>query len=82
VMRDARRVRTTLDLDPDVLQAAKEIASAQGTTAGKVISNLVRKALEPTAAAKVRNGVPLMPRRPPGSPPVTVKFVEELLDEP
>ena len=25
---------------------------------------------------------PLMPRRPPGSPPVTVKLVEDLLDEP
>lgn len=75
-------MRTTLDLDPDVLQAAKEIASVQGTTAGKVISDLVRKALEPAAAtAKVRNGVPLMPRRPAGSPPITVKFVEDLLDE-
>lgn len=81
-MRDAAWVRTTLDLDPDVLQAAKEIASAQGTTAGKVISDLVRKALEPaTAATRVRNGVPLMPRRPAGSPPLTVKLVEDLLDE-
>jgi hypothetical protein len=81
-MRDDRSVRTTLDLDPDVLQAAKEIASARGTTAGKVISDLVRKALEPAAtSAKVRNGVPLMPRRPAGSPPITVKFVEDLLDE-
>jgi hypothetical protein len=75
-------MRTTLDLDPDVLQAAKEIASVRGTTAGKVISDLVRQALEPAAAAaQVRNGVPLMPRRPAGSPPVTVKMVEDLLDE-
>lgn len=75
-------VRTTLDLDPDVLQAAKEIAAAKGSTAGRVISDLVRKALEPAAASpKVRNGVPLMPRRPAGSPPITVKFVEDLLDE-
>jgi hypothetical protein len=82
-MRDDARVRTTLDLDPDVLQAAKEIASVQGTTAGKVISDLVRKALQPASAPpKVRNGVPLMPRRPPGSPPITIKLVEELLDEP
>lgn len=75
-------MRTTLDLDPDVLQAAKEIAAVRGTTAGKVISDLVRKALEPAAATTtVRNGVPLMPRRPAGSPPITVKFVEDLLDE-
>lgn len=76
-------MRTTLDLDPDVIQAAKEIAAARGTTAGKVISDLVRKALEPSAASpEIRNGVPLMPRRPAGSPPVTLKFVQELLDEP
>jgi len=42
----------------------------------------VRKALEPAASATlVRNGVPLMPRRPAGSPPITLKFVEDLLDE-
>ena len=40
-------MRTTLDLDDDVLQAAKEIAAAKGLTAGKVVSDLVRKALEP-----------------------------------
>ena len=81
-MRDAEFVRTTLDIDPDVLQAAKEIAAAKGTTAGRVISDLVRKALEPArATTRIRNGVPLMPRRPPGSAPITVKLVEELLDE-
>ena len=42
-------MRTTLDLDDDVLQAAKEIAAAKGLTAGKVVSDLVRKALEPVA---------------------------------
>jgi hypothetical protein len=82
-MRDDGSVRTTLDLDPDVLQAAKEIADVQGKTAGRVISELVRKALEPASTTtRVRNGVPLMPRRPAGSPPVTVKLVEDLLDEP
>lgn len=75
-------MRTTLDLDEDVLQAAKEIAATRGTTAGRVISDLVRKALEPAAGTtQIRNGVPLMPRRPAGSPPVTLKFVEDLLDE-
>jgi Arc/MetJ family transcription regulator len=62
-MRDDRNMRTTLDLDNDVLQAAKEIAAARGTTAGKVVSDLVRKALEPVASSRIRNGVPLMPRQ-------------------
>ncbi len=47
VMRDDRSLmRTTLDLDADVLQAAKELAAARGSTAGKVLSELARKGLE------------------------------------
>ena len=52
-------MRTTLDLDDDVLQAAKEIAAAKGMTAGKVVSDLVRKALEPVARP-----MPIYPKRP------------------
>ena len=52
-------MRTTLDLDEDVLQAAKELAVTHGVTAGKMLSNLARKALTPTGPVpKVRNGVP------------------------
>jgi hypothetical protein len=80
-MHDDHSVRTTLDLDPDVLQAAKELAASSGTTAGRVISDLVRKALQPAETPQIRNGVPLMPRRPPGSPLLTSKMVADLLDE-
>jgi hypothetical protein len=74
-------MRTTLDLDDDVLQAAKEIAAARATTAGKVVSDLVRKALEPAAPPRIRNGVPLMPRQAPGTPKMTMALVNELRDE-
>lgn len=74
-------MRTTLDIDPDVLQAAKEIAANRGTTAGKVLSELARKALQPARALKVRNGVPLLPRRPPGHPRPTMTLVNRLRDE-
>ena len=74
-------MRTTLDLDEDVLQAAKELAEVRGVTAGKVVSDLVRKALTPTGPVlKVRNGVPLLPRRP-GQRIMTMKLVNELRDE-
>lgn len=80
-MRDDRPVRTTLDLDEDVLQAAKELAVVHRVTAGKMVSNLVRKALTPTGPVpKVRNGVPLLPRRP-GQEIMTMKLVNELRDE-
>lgn len=75
-------MRTTLDLDEDVLQAAKEIAAARGTTAGKVVSELARKALTPSRTVRVRNGVPLLPRRARGAPRPTMKLVNELRDDP
>lgn len=80
-MRDARRVRTTLDVDDDVLQAAKEIAANRRTTTGKVISDLARKALTSTKSGRERNGVPLMPRRPKGSERPTMEKVNRLRDE-
>ena len=38
-------MRTTLDIDADVLQAAKERARQEKTTTGAVISELARRAL-------------------------------------
>ena len=69
-------MRTTLDLDDDILQAAKELAQSRGMTAGRVISDLVRQALRgPLAAGPTRNGVPLLPPRPAGEPRVTMTRV-------
>lgn len=80
-MFDAGPVRTTLDLDDDVLLAAKEIAANRGTTAGRVLSELARKALAPSRSARVRNGVPLLPRRRRGQPRPTLERVNRLRDE-
>ena len=75
-------MRTTLDIDDDILQAAKEIAAADGRTAGKVLSDLARKGLAPARQkVRVRNGVPLLPPRAPGEPKLTMKFVNELRDD-
>ncbi len=38
-------MRTTLDLDDDILASAKEIARREHTTAGRVLSDLARHAL-------------------------------------
>lgn len=75
-------MRTTLEIDDDVLQAAKDLAANRGTTAGKVLSELARKALEPRSRSRVRNGVPLLPRRPAGGPKPTQELVNRLRDEP
>jgi len=75
-------MRTTLDIDDDILQAAKEIAAAEGRTAGKVLSELARKGLTPVRQkVRVRNGVPLLPPRARGEPKLTMKFVNDLRNE-
>ena len=81
-MLDSPIMRTTLDIDEDVLEAAKELAAARRTTAGKALSDLARRGLAPPAEQQpsVRNGVPLLPPRP-GSRPVTMEEVNRLRDE-
>jgi len=72
-------MRTTLDLDDDVLQAARELAVVRNSTAGKVLSELARKGLQPARTPQIRNGVPLLPHEP--GRIVTIEMVEAALDE-
>ncbi len=52
-------MRTTLDLDEDIAQIARQLAEHRGGTMGQVISELARRGLEPKASPKMRNGVRL-----------------------
>ena len=75
-------MRTTLDIDEDVLESAKELAARRGTTAGRVLSELARIALTPRASAvRKRNGVPVLPKQR-GARIVTPEIVNRLRDEP
>ena len=80
-MRDDPLVRTTLDIDDDVLQAAKEIGAGRRMTAGQVLSELARKGLGTGRATRVRNGVPVLGRRPAGARRPTMTRVNELKDD-
>lgn len=73
-------MRTTLDLDEDVLQAIREIARSKGTTMGQAVSDLIRQALTRRVEAKTRNGIPLFPKQSNGEI-VTLELVNELRDE-
>jgi hypothetical protein len=58
-------MRTTLDLDDDVLRAAKERARREGKTAGQVVSELVRQALTSSSpSARVREQAAVYGLRP------------------
>lgn len=73
-------MRTTLDIDDDVLAAAKELASGQKTTTGKVISDLARRTLTHPAKAPLveRNGFFVLPSR---GGVVTSALVKRLMEE-
>lgn len=76
-------MRTTLDIDDDVLQAAKELAQREERTAGKVLSDLARRGLAappPAAAgkARLRRGVPVIATR---GEIVTLEHVQRLRDQ-
>jgi hypothetical protein len=72
-------MRTTLDIDDDLLLVARQIAAERGLSMGQVISELTREALTPRRAAKTRNGVPLFTPRS-GAKKPHLKLVNTLRD--
>ncbi|MBM3499600.1 MAG: CopG family transcriptional regulator [Armatimonadetes bacterium] len=72
-------MRTTLDVDDEVIAAVRSLARQRGRTMGQVVSDLVRQALAPRPAQEVRNGVPLF-APPPGRGPATMELVNALRD--
>ena len=81
-MYDAAAMRTTLDIDEDLLALVKDLAANRGSTAGKVITELARKGLQPAEEPVIRNGVRLLPKARSGAPPTTLELVNRLRDEP
>jgi hypothetical protein len=75
-------MRTTLDIDEDVLTAAKQLAKKRKSTAGEVISDLVRQALTKSSNAdeepRYRNGFRLLPRT---GTIITSEMVKKWLEE-
>ena len=81
-------MRTTLDIDDDILSASKELAKAAGKTAGQIISELARKALtQPlqhtdhrVEQPKAFYGIRPFPKRP-GGVIVTNEMINRIRDE-
>jgi hypothetical protein len=73
-------MRTTIDIEEDVLFAAKELAAKRGTTLGRVISELARQALTRPVSVLTRDGLPLFPVQPEAGV-VTAELVNRLRDE-
>ncbi|MEF8699925.1 MAG: hypothetical protein V5B32_05665 [Candidatus Accumulibacter sp. UW26] len=79
-------MRTTLDIEDDVLLAAKELARRGGTTAGRVVSSLLRQALtQAPSSISSSPGEPVAIHGfrpfPPRGKVVTNEQVDQLRDE-
>jgi hypothetical protein len=79
-MRYRTGVRTTLEIDDDLLWVARQLAHQRGMTMGQVIPELVRKAIQPTSAPRMRNGV-LVFHLQPGARMPGMALVNRLRDE-
>jgi hypothetical protein len=73
-------MRTTVDLEEDVLLAAKEIAKQRGATVGQVLSDLARQALTRRAPVASKHGLPVFPVQSEAGV-VTLELVNRLRDE-
>lgn len=76
-------MRTTLDIDADILEAAKEMAKKTKKTAGQVLSDLARKSLVAsqsleTSEVHYANGFEVMASN---GRVVTDELVRKLLEE-
>jgi hypothetical protein len=77
-------MRTTVDIDDDILLAAKELARQQGTSAGRVLSELARRGLASGSTSRsqpegrVRHGIPVLRSR---GEVVTLEKVQRLAEE-
>jgi len=78
-------MRTTLNIDDDVLQAAKELSRRQKSSTGEVISRLARQSLTQSKRPKITKekravyGFRSLPRVP--GKIVTNEMINQLRDE-
>lgn len=68
-----------MDIDDDVMQAAREIAREEKRSLGAIVSDLARRGLTP-ARIEYEHGRPVVVS-PVGSPPITPEMVRRALDE-
>ena len=68
-------VRTTVNIDNDLMKVLRGIAESRRTSLGKVVSDLLRKALRPTELRPDHGAFPLF-RVSENAPPITLDDVK------
>jgi hypothetical protein len=78
--REVEPMRTTLNLDPDMVRAARALAESEGRSLGEVVSDLMRRGLRPDRGIGEERGFPVFDV-PAGTPPLTPELVQRALEE-
>jgi len=68
-------MRTTINLDEDVMRAVRSLAKERGESLGAVVSSLIRKALRAPAEITYSGDFPVFQVRE-DAPPITPEMVE------
>lgn len=73
-------MRTTVDLDDDILLVARHLAQDRSQSLGRVVSDLARRGLQPAERVVARKGeIPVLARKP-NAHPVTTQMVKDLME--
>ena len=73
-------MRTTLNLDDDILEQVKQYADSRSVALGRAASDLIRRGLAAPIQTRIVNGLHVVVL-PPNSPPVDSELVYRLEDE-
>ena len=75
-------MRTTIDLDEDILRVVKHLAVERQESFGKILSTLARLGLQPkiSTTAAPHGGIPVLARKA-GARPVTAQIVKDLQEQ-
>ncbi|NWF83823.1 MAG: antitoxin [Bryobacteraceae bacterium] len=75
-------MRTTLEIDDDVMEAARQMARLKNQGIGRTISDLARRGLmpDPAPARELQFGIPVW-KHGPGAVSVTNEMVRNLADD-
>ncbi len=73
-------MRTTLNLEEDVLREVKRYANSRSMPLGKAVSDLVRRGLSTPVQTRVVNGIQVVVL-PAAAPSVTSAQVKQLLED-
>ncbi len=73
-------MKMTIDIDDDIIDAARNAAARDDKSLGQAISEFARRGLQDRPLIAYKNGIPVILKCP-GSKPVTLELVNELRDD-